>query len=134
KGKTVAVSGFGNVAWGAVTKATELGAKVVTLSGPDGHIYDPNGVSGEKIDYMLELRASNNDVVEPYAKKFGAQFFPNESPWMQKVDIALPCANQDEPHLKDAKKLVEHGCQLGDAGANWPTKPHALEYSQEPKI
>ena len=94
KGKTIAVSGFGNVAWGAVTKATELGAKVVTLSGPDGYIYDPDGVSGEKIDYMLELRSSGNDIVAPYAEKFGVEFFPGKRPWEQKVDIALPCAHK----------------------------------------
>ncbi len=134
KGKTIAVSGFGNVAWGAVTKATELGAKVVTLSGPDGHIYDPDGVSGEKIDYMLELRASNNDVVEPYAKKFGVQFFPGESPWMQKVDIALPCATQNELPLEGAIKLVENGVICVVEGANMPTTPEALEYFQKHKV
>lgn len=134
KGKTIAVSGFGNVAWGAVTKATELGAKVVTLSGPDGHIYDPDGISGEKIDYMLELRASNNDIVEPYAKKFGVQFFPGESPWIQKVDIALPCATQNELPLEGAKKLVENGCRFVVEGANMPTTPDALEYFQKNKV
>ena len=134
KGKTIAVSGFGNVAWGAVTKATDLGAKVVTLSGPDGHIYDPDGIFGEKIDYMLELRASNNDVVEPYAKKFGVQFFPGESPWIQKVDIALPCATQNELPLEGAKKLVENGCQFVVEGANMPTTPDALEYFHKNRI
>jgi glutamate dehydrogenase (NADP+) len=134
KGKTIAVSGFGNVAWGAVTKATELGAKVVTLSGPDGHIYDPEGVSGEKIDYMLELRASNNDIIEPYAKKFGVEFFPGKSPWMQKVDIALPCATQNELFLEDAKNLVANGCLCVVEGANMPTTPDALEYLQEHKV
>ena len=95
KGKTVAISGFGNVAWGAATKATQLGAKVVTISGPDGYIYDPDGISGEKIDYMLELRASGNDIVEPYAEKFpGSKFVPGRRPWEVKVDIALPCATQ----------------------------------------
>lgn len=134
KGKTIAVSGFGNVAWGAVTKATELGAKVVTLSGPDGHIYDPDGVSGEKIDYMLALRASNEDIVEPYAKKFGVQFFPGESPWIQKVDIALPCATQNELPLEGAKRLVENGCRFVVEGANMPTTPDALEYFQKNKV
>ncbi len=134
KGKTIAVSGFGNVAWGAVTKATELGAKVVTLSGPDGHIYDPDGVSGEKIDYMLELRASNNDVVEPYAKKFGVQFFPGQHPWIQKVDIALPCATQNELPLEGAKKLVENGVICVVEGANMPTTYEALEYFHQHKI
>lgn len=134
KGKTVAVSGFGNVAWGAVTKANELGAKVVTLSGPDGHIYDPDGISGEKIDYMLELRATNNDIVEPYAKKYGVEFFPGKSPWMQKVDIAMPCATQNELHLEDAKNLVANGCQFVVEGANMPTTPDALEYLHKNKI
>ena len=109
KGKTIAVSGFGNVAWGAVTKATELGAKVVTLSGPDGYIYDPDGVSGEKIDYMLELRSSGNDIVAPYAEKFGVEFFPGKRPWEQKVDIALPCATQNELDEDDAKQLIANG-------------------------
>ncbi|WP_337785096.1 Glu/Leu/Phe/Val dehydrogenase dimerization domain-containing protein, partial [Prevotella sp.] len=93
KGKTVAVSGFGNVAWGAVTKATQLGAKVVTISGPDGYIYDPTGISGKKIDYMLELRSSGNDICAPYAEEFPeATFVPGKKPWEVKVDIALPCA------------------------------------------
>lgn len=134
KGKTIAVSGFGNVAWGAVTKATELGAKVVTLSGPDGHIYDPDGVSGEKIDYMLELRASNNDVVEPYAKKFGVEFFPGKSPWMQKVDIALPCATQNELPLEGAQQLVQNGVICVVEGANMPTTHAALEHFQKNKV
>ena len=110
KGKTVAVSGFGNVAWGAVTKATELGAKVVTISGPDGYIYDPDGISGEKIDYMLTLRASGNDVCAPYAERFpGAQFFAGKKPWEQKVDIALPCATQNELNGDDADLLLKNG-------------------------
>ena len=107
KGKTVAISGFGNVAWGAALKATQLGAKVVTISGPDGYVYDPDGISGEKIDYMLELRASGNDVVEPYVEKFpGAQFFAGKKPWERKVDIALPCATQNEVGKEDAEMLV----------------------------
>ncbi len=109
KGKTVAVSGFGNVAWGAVTKATQLGAKVVTISGPDGYVYDPNGISGEKIDYMLELRNSGNDIVAPYADKFpGSTFFAGKKPWEQKVDIALPCATQNELNAEDAQKLIDN--------------------------
>ena len=94
-GKTIAVSGFGNVAWGSVKKATEMGAKVVTLSGPDGYIYDPKGVSGDKIDYMLELRMSGNDIVSPYAERYPeATFFAGKKPWEQHVDIALPCAHR----------------------------------------
>src|SRR5574344_1377662 len=107
KGKTVAISGFGNVAWGAATKATELGAKVITISGPDGYIYDPDGIAGEKIDYMLELRASGNDVCAPYADEFkGAKFIPNKRPWEVKCDIALPCATQNELNGDDADILL----------------------------
>ena len=107
KGKTVAISGFGNVAWGAAKKATELGAKVITLSGPDGYIYDPEGISGEKIEYMLELRNSGNDVCEPYAEKYpGAKFFKGHKPWEQKADIYLPCATQNELNGEDADKIL----------------------------
>ncbi len=110
KGKTIAVSGFGNVAWGAVLKASELGGKVVTISGPDGYIYDPDGISGEKIDYMLELRSSGEDIVAPYAKKYpNAQFFAGKRPWQQKVDIALPCAIQNELNEVDAQMLIDNG-------------------------
>lgn len=134
KGKTVAVSGFGNVAWGAVTKANELGAKVVTISGPDGYIYDKDGISGEKIDYMLELRATNNDIVKPYADEFGAEFFPGKKPWEQKVDIALPCATQNELNVDDAKKLVANGVICVGEGANMPCTPDAIETFQNAKI
>jgi glutamate dehydrogenase (NADP+) len=107
RGKRIAVSGFGNVAWGAVTKATQLGAKVVTISGPDGYVFDPDGIEGEKIDYMLELRASGNDVVAPYADKYPkATFYPGRKPWEQKVDIALTCATQNELNGDDAQQLI----------------------------
>ena len=97
KGKTVAISGFGNVAWGAAKKATELGAKVITISGPDGYIYDPAGLDDEKIAYMLKLRASGNDICQPYAEEFpGSEFRPGRKPWEVKCDIALPCATQNE--------------------------------------
>ncbi|OJV38904.1 MAG: glutamate dehydrogenase [Bacteroidales bacterium 36-12] len=109
KGKTIALSGFGNVAWGAALKATEMGAKVVTISGPDGYIYDEDGIKGEKIEYMLELRATCNDVVEPYAEKFGAKFIAGRKPWEVKVDIALPCATQNELDVNDAKLIVANG-------------------------
>ena len=109
KGKTVAISGFGNVAWGAAKKATELGAKVITLSGPDGYIYDPEGISGEKIEYMLDLRNSGNDVCEPYAEKYsGSQFFKGRKPWEQKADIYLPCATQNELNGEDADKILAY--------------------------
>ena len=107
KGKTVAISGFGNVAWGAAKKATELGAKVITISGPDGYIYDPAGLDDEKIAYMLELRASGNDVCAPYADEFpGSQFIPGRKPWEVKCDIALPCATQNELNGDDADMLL----------------------------
>ena len=110
KGKTVAISGFGNVAWGAAKKATELGAKVVTISGPDGYIYDPTGICGEKIGYMLELRASGEDICAPYAEKYPeATFFEGKRPWEQKVDIALPCATQNEVSGEDADNILRNG-------------------------
>ncbi|PKQ61048.1 glutamate dehydrogenase [Labilibaculum filiforme] len=111
KGKIVALSGFGNVTWGAALKLTELGAKVVTISGPDGYIYDQEGLNAEKIDYLLDLRASNNDVVAPFAEKFGAKFFPGKKPWEAKVDLAFPCAIQNELNLEDAKMLEANGCK-----------------------
>lgn len=113
KGKRVAISGFGNVAWGAALKATQLGAKVVTLSGPDGYIYDEEGVSGEKIDYMLELRASGNDVVAPYADRFpSARFYAGKKPWECPVDVALTCATQNELDEHDAQQLIDNKTQL----------------------
>lgn len=109
KGKTIAVSGFGNVAWGAITKANQLGAKVVTISGPDGYIYDPTGISGEKIDYLLELRASGNDICQPYAEEFPeATFVEGKKPWEVKTDIALPCATQNELNGEDADTILSH--------------------------
>ncbi len=135
KGKTVAISGFGNVAWGAALKVTQLGGKVVTISGPDGYIYDESGISGEKIDYMLELRASNNDVVKPFATEFpGAKFFEGKKPWEVKVDVALPCATQNELDGNDAKTLVDNGCICVGEGANMPCTPEAIEVFHEAKI
>jgi len=134
QGKTVAVSGFGNVAWGAVIKATELGAKVVTISGPDGYIYDADGISGDKINYLLELRATNNDVVAPYAKEFGAKFIQGKRPWEQKVDVALPCATQNELNGDDAAQLVKNGVLCVCEGANMPSTPEAIEAFAEAKV
>ena len=132
KGKRVAISGFGNVAWGAATKAAELGAKVVTISGPDGYIYDPDGVSGKKIDYMLELRASNEDIVKPYSYVFeGVEFHEGKRPWEVKVDIALPCATQNELNAADAQNLVANGCICVCEGANMPSTPEAIEIFQK---
>ena len=129
KGKTVAVSGFGNVAWGVVKKVNELGGKVVTISGPDGYIYDPDGIcTEEKINYLLEMRASCRDRAEDYADKFGVQFFPGEKPWGVKVDIAMPCATQNEINMAEAEKMVANGVPYYIEVANMPTTNEALSY------
>ncbi len=128
KGKTAAISGFGNVAWGAATKATQLGAKVITISGPDGYIYDPEGVSGEKIDYLLELRASGNDICQPYADMFpGSTFVAGKRPWEVKCDIALPCATQNELNGEDAKQLIDNGCICVGEISNMGCTPEAID-------
>lgn len=135
KGKVVAVSGFGNVAWGAVKKATELGAKVIAISGPDGYVHIPNGMNTEMIDYMLELRASNNDIVSPMAQEFeGVSFHAGKKPWELKVDIALPCATQNELNGADAQKLVDNGCILVGEGANMPSTEEAIDVFLKNKI
>ncbi|MBP1676562.1 MAG: glutamate dehydrogenase [Bacteroidetes bacterium] len=134
QGKTVAISGFGNVAWGAALKATELGAKVITISGPDGYIYDKNGIAGEKIDYMLELRATCNDVVAPYAEKFGAEFVANSRPWEVKADIALPCATQNELNEEDARKLIANGVLCVGEISNMGCTPEAIDLFINNKI
>lgn len=131
KGKTVAVSGFGNVAWGVCTKVAQLGGKVVTLSGPDGYIYDADGITGEKIDYMLEMRASGRDKVQDYADKFGAKFFKGEKPWNVKVDIVIPCATQNDVKLEDAKNIVANGIKFVCEAANMPCTNEAVEYFQK---
>ncbi len=136
EGKTVAVSGFGNVSWGAAMKATELGAKVVAISGPDGYIYDPDGINNdEKFDYMLELRASNNDIVAPYAERFpNAKFFAGKKPWEQKVDIALPCAIQNELNKEDAETLVKNGVIAVSEGSNMGCTPDAIRTFLNAKV
>jgi len=131
EGRTFAVSGFGNVAWGAIVKINELGGKVVTISGPDGYIYDADGITGEKVDYLLELRASNNDVVQPYAVEFGAKFIPSKKPWECAVDIAIPCAYENEVNLEDAKMLVKNGCFLLAEASNMGCTAEAVEYMTE---
>ncbi|MCM1036415.1 MAG: NADP-specific glutamate dehydrogenase [Bacteroides sp.] len=129
RGKIVGISGFGNVAWGAALKATELGAKVVTISGPDGYIYDPEGLNDEKINYMLELRASGNDVVAPYAEKFpGSEFYAGKKPWERKVDIALPCATQNELNGDDARALVANGVEMVAEVSNMGCTPEAIDH------
>jgi len=135
KGKRVAISGFGNVAWGAALKVTELGGKVVTLSGPDGYVLDEEGISGDKISYMLELRASNEDIVAPYALEFeSGQFVQGKRPWEVKVDIALPCATQNELDEMDAKLLIDNGCICVCEGANMPCTPEAIEKFQAKQV
>ena len=134
-GKTVAISGFGNVAWGAATKATELGAKVVTISGPDGYVYDPDGIEGSKIDYMLELRASGNDIVAPYAEEFpGATFFPGKKPWEVKADIALPCATQNELNAEDAQQLIDNKVLCVGEISNMGCTPDAIDLFLKNKV
>ncbi|MFZ5354182.1 MAG: NADP-specific glutamate dehydrogenase [Bacillota bacterium] len=127
-GKTVAVSGFGNVAWGACIKVSQLGGKVVTLSGPDGYIYDPDGITGVKIDFLNEMLKIDRNKVETYAKKYGVQFFPGQKPWNVKVDIVMPCATQNDIHLEHAKQIAANGVKYVVEGANMPTTNEALEY------
>ena len=132
KGKTFAVSGFGNVAWGTCLKVTELGGKVVTISGPDGYIYDEDGINTpEKIAYLLEMRASCRDKVQDYADKFGVPFFAGKKPWEVKVDVAMPCATQNEVKLEDAKNIVANGTKYYVEVSNMPTTLDAVEYFKE---
>jgi glutamate dehydrogenase (NADP+) len=131
EGKIFAVSGFGNVAWGAVQKITQLGGKVVTLSGPDGFVYDKEGISGEKIDFMLRMRSSANDRVQDYADKFKAEFHPGKRPWSVKADVAMPCATQNEIFEDDAKSLINNGCKCVCEAANMPTTLEAYRIFKE---
>jgi len=129
KGKTVAISGFGNVAWGTAKKVAELGGKVVTISGPDGYVYDEEGVvTEEKINFLLEMRASCRDKVQDYADKFGVAFFPGEKPWGVKADILMPCATQNEVKLAEAEKIVANGVKYYVEVANMPTTNEAVAY------
>ncbi len=134
EGKTVAVSGFGNVAWGVCQKVADLGGKVVTISGPDGYVYDPDGVTTkEKIEYLLEMRSSGRDRAQDYADKFGCQFFAGKKPWEVKVDICMPCATQNEVTLEEAKKIIANGTKYYIEVANMPTTDDAMEYIKEAK-
>ncbi|MBQ6496944.1 MAG: NADP-specific glutamate dehydrogenase, partial [Firmicutes bacterium] len=136
KDKVVGISGFGNVAWGAAWKLKDLGAKCVTISGPDGYIYDPEGLcTDEKVAYLLELRSSGKNICAPYAEKFpGAKFYAGKKPWgVQqdegiKVDMFIPCAMQNDVHMEHAKQIVEGGCKFYCEGANMPTTNDALTY------
>ena len=132
KGKTFAVSGFGNVAWGTVIKVNELGGKVVTISGPDGYIYDEDGVNTpEKIDFMLEMRASGRNKVQDYADKFGVPFYAGQKPWGVKADILMPCATQNEVGMEEAKKIVENGVKYYVEVSNMPTTNEAAAYLKQ---
>ncbi|MBQ7113525.1 MAG: NADP-specific glutamate dehydrogenase [Clostridia bacterium] len=132
EGKTIAISGFGNVAWGVCKKAAELGAKVVTLGGPDGYIYDPDGiVTEEKINYMLEMRASGRNRAQDYADKFGVQFFPKQKPWGTKADICMPCAYQNEIGMPEAEQILNNGTKYYIEVANMPTTNEALYFLME---
>ena len=127
KGKTFAISGFGNVAWGTVKKVNELGGKVVTISGPDGYIYDEDGISTEeKVNFMLEMRASCRNRVQDYADKFGVPFFPGEKPWGVKADILMPCATQNEVREADAEKIIANGIKYYVEVSNMPTTNEAI--------
>ncbi len=130
EGKTIACSGFGNVTWGICKKAMHLGAKVITLSGPDGYIYDEEGVSSspEKVDYLLTMRSSGRNRVQDYADKFGVPFFPGEKPWGVKADIAMPAAVQNDVNMHQAEKIVESGVKYYIEVANMPTTNDALHY------
>jgi glutamate dehydrogenase (NADP+) len=131
-GKTVAASGFGNVAWGVCKKVADLGGKVVTLSGPDGYIYDPNGVTGEKIDYLVEmLNVNKGSRVKDYADKYGCEFHAGQKPWNVKVDIVIPCATQNDIHIEHAKQIVANGVKFICEGANMPCTNEAVEYFLE---
>ncbi|MCA1965287.1 MAG: NADP-specific glutamate dehydrogenase [Flavobacterium sp.] len=134
-GKTVAISGFGNVAWGVALKVNELGGKLVTISGPDGYIYDADGISGEKIEYMLEMRASGNNRAESFAEKFpSAVFHKGKSPWEAKVDVAIPCATQNELNEEDAKKLIANGVMCVTEAANMPCTLDAIKQFLDAKV
>ena len=129
KGKTFAISGFGNVAWGTVKKVNELGGKVVTISGPDGYIYDKDGIcTEEKINFMLQMRASCRNKVQDYADKFGVPFFPGEKPWGVKADILMPCATQNEVGMKEAEMIVANGIKYYVEVSNMPTTNEAIAY------
>lgn len=128
-GKRIAISGFGNVAWGVAKKAAEMGASVVTLSGPDGYVYDPQGVVGDKIAYMLELRSSGNDIIAPYAEKYPeATFYEGRKPWEQEVDIVMTCATQNELNEHDAEMICLNGAKMVAEVSNMGCTSQAVDY------
>lgn len=135
EGKTIVLSGYGNVAWGVCLKAKELGAKVISISGRDGYIYDPNGINtDEKIDFLVKIRESNDVKLADYAKAFNCEFFPGQKPWGLKGDIAMPCATQNEIGLEEAEQLAKNGVRYVIEGANMPTRPEAMNFFKANKI
>jgi len=136
EGKTIAVSGFGNMSWGVCRKAAELGAKVVTLSGPDGYVYDPEGIAGrEKLDFLLEMRDGGKDRVSAYAGRFGVEFFPGKKPWEVKTDVVIPCATQNELDVEDAICILANDVRYYVEGANMPATADAMKLlRRSPKI
>lgn len=133
-GKRIIISGFGNVAWGAVKKADELGAKIIAISGPDGFVHDPHGIHAEKIEYLLELRATNNDIIRPLAQKYNLLYDPDRKPWNIPCDIAIPCATQNEIAEEDVRHLIKNGCQYIVEGANMPCCHEAVELIKKSSI
>ena len=134
KGKTVAISGSGNVAQYATEKVTELGGKVVTLSDSSGFIYDPDGIDAEKLAWIMELKNVKRGRIKEYANKFGVQYFEDERPWGIKVDVALPCATQNEINDEEAQTLINNGCYCISEGANMPSTPEAIKIYIDSKI
>lgn len=135
EGKTIVLSGYGNVAWGVCLKAKELGAKVISISGRDGYIYDPNGINtDEKINFLVKIRESNDVKLADYAKAFNCEFFPGQKPWGLKGDIAMPCATQNEIGLEEAEQLAKNGVRYVIEGANMPTRPEAMNFFKANKI
>lgn len=135
EGMTFSLSGFGNVTWGATRKINELGGKVVTISGPDGYVHDPDGVTGEKVDYLVEMRDSLRDRVQDYSDKFGCKFYPGEKPWGKvDADVCMPCATQNEIHLEDAERIVARGIKYLNEVSNMPTTNEALAYLMEHEV
>ncbi len=130
KGKTVVISGYGNVAWGTAQKCLELGAKVIAFSGIEGYVHDEAGLDADKIEYMLSIRAGKT-TMEDYAKKYGAKFYPNQRPWGVKADMAFPCATQNELNFEEAKALVANGVKYVVEGANMPCTPEAVHHFHE---
>ena len=133
EGKTFALSGFGNVTWGVAKKLEELGAVAITLSGPDGYVYDPKGVTGKKIDYLVEMRNSGRDKVKDYADRYGCTFYPGEKPWGVQADVYMPCATQNDVNINSAKKIAASGSKYYIEVANMPTTNDALGFLMDQK-